>query len=297
MLEVHRLLQLAARAPLPALITGESGTGKELAARALHSMGPQSTGPFVAENCAALPESLVESELFGVKAGAFTGADRDRPGLFERADGGTLFLDEIGEIPLSLQAKLLRVLETSEVRRIGSDRLRTVQFRLVAATNRDLAAESAAGRFRADLMYRLDAMCIEMPSLAARVGDIPELVEHFLRLEFSRSGVERQIAPDVLAAFARRAWPGNVRELGNEVARLCALSGGDLVDASLLREARSTSGAHVPALGTMEEIERFAIEAAVEACSGDKSAAAKRLGISRAKVYQRWKAWYGEDDQ
>ena len=297
MLEVHRLLQLAARAPLPALITGESGTGKELAARALHSMGPQSAGPFVAENCAALPESLVEAELFGVKAGAFTGADRDRPGLFERADGGTLFLDEIGEIPLSLQAKLLRVLETSEVRRIGSDRLRTVQFRLVAATNRDLAAESAAGRFRADLMYRLDAMCIEMPSLAARVDDIPELIEHFLRLEFSRSGVERQIAPDVMAAFARRAWPGNVRELGNEVARLCVLSGGDLIDASLLREARSTSDAQISVLGTMEEIERSAIEAAVEECNGDKAAAAKRLGISRAKVYQRWKSWYGEGAQ
>ncbi|MCA8979029.1 MAG: sigma 54-interacting transcriptional regulator [Planctomycetes bacterium] len=294
MREVHRLLQFAARAELPTLITGESGTGKELAARAVHSMGPRKDGPFVAENCAALPESLIESELFGAEKGAFTGADKSRPGLFERADGGTLFLDEIGELPIGLQAKLLRVLETGEVRRIGSDRMRPVNFRLVAATNRDLQAESDAGRFRADLMYRLDAMRIEMPALARRVEDIPALVEHFLRVESSRTGVERRIAPEVIAALARRAWPGNVRELANEISRLCALATGDITDATLVRdvrEVRPTAGSASILQGTLEEIERHAIESAIEACGGDKNAAAKRLGISRAKVYQRWKAW------
>jgi two-component system response regulator HydG len=295
MREVHRLVQFAARAELPTLVTGESGTGKELAARALHSMGPRKNGPFVAENCAALPESLIESELFGAEKGAFTGADKSRPGLFERADGGTLFLDEIGELPIGLQAKLLRVLETGEVRRIGSDRMRPVDFRLVAATNRDLQVEAEAGRFRADLMYRLDAMRIEMPALATRVEDIPALVDHFMRIEASRSGVERNIAPDVVSALARRAWPGNVRELANEVSRLCALTTGDINDPDLVRDVRSSSVGSVALQGTWEEIERQAIEAAIESCGGDKNAAAKRLGISRAKVYQRWKTWRGED--
>jgi transcriptional regulator with GAF, ATPase, and Fis domain/Tfp pilus assembly protein PilF len=291
MREVHRLLQFAARAELPTLVTGESGTGKELAARALHSMGPRKDGPFIAENCAALPESLIESELFGAEKGAFTGADKSRAGLFERADGGTLFLDEIGELPIGLQAKLLRVLETGEVRRIGSDRMRPVNFRLVAATNRDLQVESDEGRFRADLMYRLDAMRIEMPALSTRVEDIPALVEHFLRIESSRSGTERRITPEVISALARRAWPGNVRELANEVSRLCALTSGDISDAQLVRDVRTTGSVSTVLDGTMEQIERQAIESAIEACNGDKNAAAKRLGISRAKVYQRWKAW------
>ncbi len=298
MREVHRVLQLAARAELPTLITGESGTGKELAARAVHSMGPRAKGPFVAENCAALPESLIESELFGAEKGAFTGADKSRPGLFERAHGGTLFLDELGELPLGLQAKLLRVLETGVVRRVGGEKERRVDVRLVAATNRDLEAESAAGRFRADLMYRLDAMRILLPPLAARVEDIPALVDHFLRIEATRSGVERRVTQDVLAALARRAWPGNVRELANEVARLCALSSGDLDDPTLVRDPAPTAAppAGVPLTGTLEEIERRAIEAAIEANGGDKGAAAKQLGISRAKVYQRWKSWREDEE-
>jgi len=294
MREVHRLLQFAARAELPTLVTGESGTGKELAARALHSMGPRKDGPFVAENCAALPESLIESELFGAEKGAFTGADKSRAGLFERADGGTLFLDEIGELPIGLQAKLLRVLETGEVRRIGSDRMRAVNFRLVAATNRDLQVESDEGRFRPDLMYRLDAMRIEMPALSTRVEDIPALVEHFLRIESSRSGTDRRITPEVVSVLARRTWPGNVRELANEVSRLCALTIGEISDTELVRDVRdtrATPGSAAVLQGTMEEIERQAIEAAIDACDGDKNAAAKLLGISRAKVYQRWKSW------
>ena len=233
---------------------------------------------------------------FGVEKGAFTGAVARKEGRFERADGGTLFLDEIGELPLELQAKLLRVLETSEVRRLGDTRVRKVDIRLVAATNRDLEAEVRAGRFRADLYYRLDGLRIELPTLASRVEDIPALVDHFLRLEQARSGRTRRVAPAVMAALCRRVWQGNVRELSNEIARLCVLSEGDLVDPELMREPGSTRqeapGAGGP-IEPLEKLERKAIERAVAACGGDKTKAAELLGISRAKIYQRWKDWYG----
>jgi len=293
---VHQLIERAAPARLPVLVSGESGTGKELAARALHALSPRAEKPFVSENCAAFPASLIEAELFGSRKGAFTGSEEDRPGLFERADGGTLFLDEIGELPLELQAKLLRVLETSEVRRLGDTRVRKVDIRLVAATNRDLEAEVRAGRFRADLYYRLDGLRIELPTLASRVEDIPALVDHFLRLEQARSGRTRRVAPAVMAALCRRVWQGNVRELSNEIARLCVLSEGDLVDPELMREPGSTRqevlGAGGP-IEPLEKLERKAIERAVAACGGDKTKAAELLGISRAKIYQRWKDWYG----
>jgi two-component system response regulator HydG len=278
------------------LVSGESGTGKELAARALHALSPRREKPFVSENCAAFPASLIEAELFGSRKGAFTGSEEDRPGLFERADGGTLFLDEIGELPLELQAKLLRVLETSEVRRLGDTRVRKVDIRLVAATNRDLEAEVRAGRFRADLYYRLDGLRLELPTLAARTEDIPELADHFLRLDSARSGRARKLAPAVLSALCRRPWQGNVRELSNEISRLCVLSEGDLVDPALVRAPGSTRpeahGSEGP-IEPLEQLERRAIERAVAACGGDKTKAAELLGISRAKVYQRWKDWHG----
>jgi serine/threonine-protein kinase PknK len=296
MRQVYAVLERAAASNAPILLLGESGTGKELAARALHALSPRREKPFISENCAAFPASLIEAELFGSRKGAFTGSEEDRQGLFERADGGTLFLDEIGELPLELQAKLLRVLETSEVRRLGDTRVHKVDFRLVAATNRDLEAEVRAGRFRADLYYRLDGLRIELPTLAARVADIPELVDHFLRLERARSSRVRTIAPPVLAALCRRPWPGNVRELANEIARLCVLSEGDLVDTALLREP----GARRPEPGgpiePLEQVERQAIERAVAACGGDKTKAAELLGVSRAKVYQRWKEWHGSQE-
>jgi transcriptional regulator with PAS, ATPase and Fis domain len=297
---VHALVERAAPAKLSVLVSGESGTGKELVARALHSLSPRRTGPFISENCAALPAALIESELFGYKKGAFTGAEQDRTGLFERAHGGTLFLDEIGELPIELQAKLLRVLETGDVRRVGDTVLRSVDFRLVAATNRDLAAEIAGGRFRADLFYRLDGLRIALPPLAQRIEDIPELVEHFLRIESAKSGRERRMAPAVLARLCTRAWPGNVRELANEVARLCVLSEGDVVSPELVREpgapAPGQRGADALLSGelpTMDELERRAILRALELCDGDKRKAAEMLGISRAKVYQRLKDWRG----
>ncbi len=287
----------AAPADLPVLVSGESGTGKELAAKALHGNSKRTDGPFIAENCAALPASLIESELFGYRKGAFTGADRDRAGIFERADGGTLFLDEIGELPLELQAKLLRVLETGELRRVGDTKLIRTDFRLIVATNRDLQAEVLAGRFRADLMYRLDGLQIEMPSLREHETDIPELVRHFLDREARASGKHRDVCPATMAALCRRDWPGNVRELVNEVKRLCVLNEGDLNDPSLIRPPAMRAAGHAIDLQSADgivpfaQLERLAIENALRATGNDKRKAAELLGISRAKLYQRLKEW------
>jgi transcriptional regulator with GAF, ATPase, and Fis domain/tetratricopeptide (TPR) repeat protein len=298
MRRVHALIERCAAVDLAVLVCGPSGSGKELAARALHLDSKRSAGPFISESCAALPASLIESELFGCVKGAFTGADRDRAGLFERAHGGTLFLDEIGELPIALQAKLLRVIETGEVRRVGGSKIHRIDFRLLAATNRDLHAESTAGRFRPDLVYRLDSLRVEMPALKAHTEDIPELVEHFLALEAARSeSPVRSIAPAVLDTLSRRAWPGNVRELANEVARLCVLSSGDLDDPSLVRPANETQDERLLSFDgagcTLAELEQKAILAALKRCDGDKRRAAEELGISRAKIYQRLKEWEG----
>ncbi len=291
---VHRLIEKVAVSDLPALVIGESGTGKELAARGLHELSPRSSKPFVCENCAALPPSLIESELFGYKRGAFTGADQDRPGIFERTAGGTLFLDEIGEIPIDLQAKLLRVLETGTVRRLGDSEPRSVEFRLVTATNRNLEAEIQEGRFRADLYYRIDGLRIEMPDLADRTEDIPALVDHFLRQELAKTGRNQSIAHSVVSRLCRRAWPGNVRELSNEVARLCVLSEDEINDPELVRDpglAPSVERSGQPR--TLADLERDAILDAINRAGGDKAEAAKQLGISRSKIYQRLKEWDG----
>ena len=289
---VHELIRRIAPADISVLVCGESGTGKELVARALHDLSPRREGPFVSENCAALPASIIESELFGHAKGAYTGAHADRAGLFERASGGTLFLDEIGELPIDLQAKLLRVLETREVRRVGSEALIPVDFRLVAATNRDLSAEVAADRFRGDLLYRLDGVRIELPPLAQRLDDLPLLVDHFLRLQATKDGVRRKASRNVLRALSEREWPGNVRELANEVARLCVLSEGDLDDPSLVRQSSlATSVSRGGPILPLAQLEKQAILDAVERTGGDKRRAAELLGISRAKIYQRLKEW------
>ncbi len=291
---VRQLIERAARSSLSVLIHGSSGTGKELVARALHELSPRSAGPFVTENCAALLESLIESELFGYKRGAFTGAERDREGIFERASGGTLFLDEIGEMPIDLQAKLLRVLETGEVRRVGDDTPRKVDVRVVVATNRDLEREVREGRFREDVFYRLAALKIELPDLAQRTEDVPALVDHFMRLENAKSGTQRTISRAVLARLCRRPWPGNVRELRNEIARMCVLAEGDLDDPELVSEPGpllSTPANSGGAVRTLADLERDAIVGALQRAGGDKARAAQMLGISRAKVYQRLKEW------
>jgi len=294
--EVRELIAKVAPSDLPALVVGPSGTGKELAARSLHDLSPRRSKPFVSESCAALPASLIESELFGHRRGAFTGADRDRVGRVEEAHGGTLFLDEIGELPLDLQAKLLRVLETGEVRRLGESEARKVDFRLVAATNRDLEREVREGRFRSDLFYRLNGVRISMPSLAERPEDIAPLVEHFLEAE-AGGKPPRRASKRFLTALARRTWPGNVRELKNEIARLCVLTEGDLDDPIAI-SAPSATQAVVENASTVlpiAELERRAILQAIERAGGDKRLAAQMLGISRAKLYQRLKEWRNEE--
>ncbi len=297
--EVRELLAKLAPSDLAVLVTGPSGTGKELAARSLHELSLRRAKPFVSENCAALPPTLIESELFGYRRGAFTGADRDHVGLIEQANGGTLFLDEIGEVPLDLQAKLLRVLETGEVRRLGEHEARQVDFRLVAATNRDLEREVREGRFRSDLFYRLQGVRIEMPALASHTEDIPALIEHFLELEAGPGGAPRKISKRMLAALARRPWPGNVRELKNEVARLCVLMEDDLDDPSQISAPASTAEPLADPNGVLPiaELERRAIVNAIQQTGGDKSRAAELLGISRAKLYQRLKEWKDGDLQ
>jgi DNA-binding NtrC family response regulator len=217
------------------LITGESGTGKEVAARHIHEHSPRASGPFLAINCAALSSALLESELFGHEKGAFTGADRLRKGRFELADGGTLLLDEISEIPPDLQAKLLRVLQEKSFERVGSSIAQKVDVRILATTNRDLAREVDAGRFRGDLFFRLNVLPIRMPALRERASDVAELAEHFLGLVADREGGRRKrLSKDALALFERYGWPGNVRELQNLCERAAVLTAGDVIEGALV---------------------------------------------------------------
>jgi DNA-binding NtrC family response regulator len=270
------------------LLTGSSGTGKELAARALHDLSPLNRGPFIACNCAALPESLAESQFFGFRKGTFTGAFQDTPGLFERADQGTIFLDEISEMSVAMQAKLLRVLQTHEVQRLGSADARKLNLRVIAASNRDLSAEVAAGRFREDLFYRLSAVQLRLPLLAERKEDLPLLERHFLEKyakQYGRTftGISRR-AQDMLARYD---WPGNIRELENIIAGACILSEGPVLDVDdfptvLTLSSEKTADSKFLSLRELEK--RYAREV-LEAFSGNKQKAAEVLGISRSTLY------------
>ena len=283
----------AARAPFPVLIEGESGSGKELVARAIHRLGARRDRRFCALNCAALSDDLIEAELFGHARGAFTGAVSERAGLFEEADGGTLFLDEIGELSARAQAKLLRVVQDGQVRRVGENMSRRVDVRIVAATNRRLAEEAAAGRFRADLRFRLDVVRIEVPSLRDRAGDVPLLATSFWTEAAARMGSRATLSPDALAALSRYDWPGNVRELQNVIAWMAVHS------PSRGRIAASAVPEHVarrsaPCCGTFEtaraEFERRFVKAALAAAGGHRARAAEALGVTRqgfAKMLRR----------
>jgi DNA-binding NtrC family response regulator len=281
---VFRLIERAGPSEKAILILGESGTGKELVARALHRSSCRADKPMVVINCAALPETLLESELFGHERGSFTGAVNAKTGLFEVADGGTLFIDEIGELPGSLQAKLLRVLEDGSLRRIGSVKERKVNVRLLAATNRNLAKEVEAKRFREDLFYRINVMSLELPPLREREGDIPLLVSHFLS-----SGWE--IEPAALEAMQRYSWPGNIRQLINALERAKIVSESETIRLSDLPKEvaeRSTSRDEnaLELTDDLASIQRSKVVEVLRRESGNKAKAARALGIDRRKLYR-----------
>jgi len=279
------------------LILGESGTGKELVARALHAASPRAGKNFIAVNCAALPETILEAELFGVEPGAYTGAAERREGRFERADGGTLFLDEIGDMPAHLQVKILRALQEGEIERLGGQAPIKVNVRLVTATNKDLQSLVEAGSFRADLFYRLNVISLVCPPLREREGDVPLLADHFRRRFAERHEKQiRGIERDAVAALAGHHWPGNVRELENVIERATVLCQGDVIDRALLgtpfvdgeANAQVTSGnLRIPLGAPMAEIERRVIEETLRQTKGDKNVAARLLGISTRTIYRR----------
>jgi transcriptional regulator with GAF, ATPase, and Fis domain len=308
MREVFGILERVAPTDLTVLVTGETGTGKELVSRATHNRSTRKNRPFVVFDCGAATESLVESELFGHERGAFTGAIAVREGLFEVADGGTIFIDEIGELPLELQPKLLRVLEQREVRRVGATKVRQVDVRVVAATNRNLRDEVAAGRFREDLYYRLAVVEIRLPALRERREDVPLLVEHLLhRAEHSQGGGRgvRGLAPEVRALFDAYHWPGNVRELNNVIERALPFTDGTTITLDALPEALRASRPVAPAVprpslpadttlsslplkdakdALIEEFERHYLVDLIDRHDGNVSRAARTAGMDRKSI-------------
>jgi two-component system response regulator AtoC len=297
MQEIFRTIAKIADYKTTVLVTGESGVGKELVARAIHRRSSRRGGPFVAINCGAIPENLLESELFGHKRGAFTDAVQDRKGLFEEAHEGTLFLDEIGELPLALQVKLLRVLEDEKIRRLGDTKDIQVDVRIITATHRDLTAETKAGRFREDLFYRLNVLHIHTPPLRDRRDDIPLLIDHFLARNNARLGTRiRGLDTEARRLLYEYAWPGNVRELENTIERAMVLSEGDqLVAADLserIREARDPvqlqlASGELSVKKTMRVIEEILIRRALQKTKGNRTRAAEVLEIShRALLYK-----------
>ncbi len=290
MQEVRRGIREAAAVPATVLITGRSGTGKEMAARAIHYEGPRAAGPFIPVNCAAIPEALFESAMFGHRRGAFTGAHETQVGFIEQSSGGTLFLDEVGDIPQPQQAKLLRVLQESELTPVGSSRPVKVDLRVIAATNRNLEAMVRRGEFREDLYYRVDVLRLHMPDIAERPGDVPALAEHLLieiardhgcpALGFTEAAVE---------ALSRHRWPGNVRELRNVLERALLSARGRRVDARDLalspREAAVGAETAVPEALTLAEVEKAHIEKVLALCGWNRSAAARVLGIDRRTLF------------
>jgi len=288
------LLRQAAPSTATVLLMGESGTGKELAARFIHDSSPRARNAFIAVNCAALPESILEAELFGVEKGAFTGAVARKEGRFERADGGTLFLDEVGEMSPSAQVKLLRVLQEGEIERLGGTQTIKVDVRLVAATNKDLQREVAEGRFREDLFFRLNVVEVRVPSLASRREDVPLLAEHFLKRYASKNAKNvRGFTDAARATLTDYAWPGNVRELEHAVERAVVLTRSDLIDVGDLPDGvrKGPIGAAnqvVIPIGTpMDEIERRVIHETLRHTKGDKNLAARMLGIASRTIYRK----------
>ena len=283
MQRVFRMVRQAAPTDATVLIEGPSGTGKELVARAIHNLSPRAKGPFVAVELAAISPTLLEAELFGHEKGAFTGAVARRVGRFEAANHGTIFLDEISEMPLEIQVKLLRVLQEREFQRLGSNDSVKTDIRIVAATNRDLAAYVRAGKFREDLYYRLNVIDLHLPALKDRAGDVPLLVGRFLK-EFGG----KTVSPEAMKLLEAYPWPGNVRELRNAVEKMCVLSPtGEIGEEDVPEEMKRGGARTLSTAGTLEETEKEKILAVLEECGGNRTKAAERLGISRRTIYRK----------
>ena len=294
MQKVFSVIERAAPVRTTVLVSGESGTGKEVVARALHEASPRKNNPFLAINCGAIPENLIESTLFGHERGAFTGADRAAKGYFRDADGGTLLLDEIGELPLGMQSKLLRVLEESAVTPVGTTAPQKVDVRIVAATNRNLEEEAKAGRFRQDLFFRLNILRVDLPPLRDRIDDLPLLTRYFLDEICKTNAFEpREIDPTLLEAFSKYNWPGNIRELKNTLESLVILSGRRLLSAEDLPDRFSRHIDLSPGVDSpdedlnLEALSKQTIMKALESCQGNRTEAAKQLGISRRTLHRR----------
>ncbi|NLL18560.1 MAG: sigma-54-dependent Fis family transcriptional regulator, partial [Clostridia bacterium] len=283
MVRLRELISKVADSSSPVLVEGESGTGKEMVSRALHFESHRAKAPFIVVNCGALPEQLMESELFGYEKGAFTGAATTKPGLVEMADGGSLFLDEIGELPVGLQAKLLRFLESGEFRRVGDTRLRWVQTRIIAATNRNLRQEVEQGNFREDLFYRLEVVKIQVPPLRERREDIPLLAHFFLK----RKHPDKEFTPEALEALEKHNFPGNVRELANLVERGALLSDGGLIQGEDMFGYGTLAHKDEGKPETLAEMEKRHIEQVLNYTGWDKKQAAELLGISLRNLYRK----------
>jgi DNA-binding NtrC family response regulator len=284
------MIERAAVADTPVLIRGESGTGKELLARALHTTGPRSTRPFVPVNCSAIPETLLESQLFGHRRGAFTDAREDHTGLFQQADGGTIFLDDIGDMAVAVQSKLLRVLQEREIHPLGAPAPVRVDVRVVAATHRDLEAMCAAGQFRDDLYYRLNVIGVRVPPLRERPGDLVPLIAHFLEKHGARLGRRNvSVGREAIDVMRSSAWPGNVRELENVIERALVLGTSDSIGREDLPESLTTrhAGTSPDEVRALSEVERDEIVRALRSVNGNKSAAARLLGLDRKTLYRK----------
>jgi two-component system response regulator HydG len=296
MQRIFRLISKVSQNRYPVLVLGESGTGKEVVARAIHYNGPDRERPFIPVDCGALVPSLIESELFGYVKGAFTGANQNHEGLLEVGNGGTVFLDEIAELPVDLQAKLLRAIQEKEIRPVGSSRRVRIDVRIIAATNRDLETAVAEGSFRKDLFFRLNVVSIKLPPLRERAVDIPLLVDHFLE-KYNRPGqTAKSFSDDAMSMLMNYDWPGNVRELENSIERAVALSSGPVMTVNDLPSSMRQPNAAAPAgpvatIRPIADLERDAIMNALTQLHGDKLLAAKLLGIGKTTLYRKLKEY------